>query len=160
MLRLARRSVSRLQNVQAFDDHHVGPIDDLKGIRHDVVREMGVDGHGKLGTPGLGLRKERDQSPEIVAFGKALAVHDPARLENVPGVEKPVGRHQVNLRVIGPASQQGSHDAGRRAFPDRDAAGQADDEWRLGHRRVQEGGGRPVQRLARVDMEVEQPREW
>jgi len=108
----------------------------------------------------LDLRQERDQSPEVVAFGEALAPHDPAFLKNTPRVEKAVGRDQVNLRVIGPARQQCSHDARGCTFPDRYTAGQPDEIWRLRHSGVQEGRGRIVQPLARIDMQVEQPREW
>jgi hypothetical protein len=74
-------------------------------------------------------------------------------------VQKAVGRHEVDLRVVRPAREELSHDSRRRALADRDAARQPDDVRDLRHLRAEEGRRRPVQALARVDVQVQQSRE-
>ena len=48
-------------------------------------------------------RKERSS---VVALGKPLAVHQPARFEHVVRMEKTVGGDQVDLGVIRPTGEQ------------------------------------------------------
>jgi hypothetical protein len=49
--------------------------------------------------PGLHVRQERNQGAEVIALGEALALHQPALLENTSAMEKAVGRDEVDPRV-------------------------------------------------------------
>jgi hypothetical protein len=103
--------------------------------------------------------KEPHQAGAVVTLGEPLAVHDAARHEHGIREEEPVGGHEVHGRMPGPAREQRAQDAGRRALPHRDAAGQADDEGHLGRAVAEEGLGGAVQLLRGAHVEAEQARQ-
>jgi hypothetical protein len=133
--------------------------DDLLLAGDDVVADVGVDRRADLARARRELAQEPDQAAQIVALGKALALHQPALGEHRVGVEKPVGGDQVDAGMAGPARQQGAQDPGEGALADRDAARHPDHVRDRDGRLAQEEVGGDVQALARLDVQVEQPGE-
>ncbi len=94
----AAAELAGLQNVQSLDDQDVGTIDRDELARNDIVDEVRIDRHLDVGLAGLDVGEERDQRGAVIAFGKAFAVGEAAFVELGIGQQKPVGRHEVDLR--------------------------------------------------------------
>ena len=134
----------RLQHVHAFDDHDVGAAQhDLLAV-DDVVREVRVLRRPHLGFARLQLGEELHQPPDVVALGKALAAHQPARFEHRVGNRKP---SVVTRSTRGWSGQRASSACRMRAIvllPDRDAARDADDVRHAGVQRDRETSRSPT----------------
>ena len=72
--------------------------------------------------------------------------------------QEPIGRHQVHVRVLRPAREQGLQHAGHGALAYGDAACETDDERHLAVIAAEEARAHPVQLLCRPHMQVEQAR--
>src|SRR5579875_117601 len=47
--------IGRLQYIESFQDHDVGLANRLRGVRDNVVMQMGIDGGGDFGQAGLDI---------------------------------------------------------------------------------------------------------
>ena len=126
--------------------------------RHDVIDEMRINRRHDIASPGLDIRKKANQRLAVVAFGKALLVHQPFAFRIV-GQQKSVGRHEFDLRRIGPARQQRLQNARRGRFADRDRTGDADDIGNLAVLGAEKSLRRFEQALRRRDIERQQARQ-
>ena len=95
----AGRDLARLEHVQAFDDHDVGPVDDLVVAGHDVVRLMRVDRRSHVGLADAHGGHELDQPPHVVALRKPLAREQAALLEHGVREQEPVGGDEIDTRM-------------------------------------------------------------
>ena len=93
----------------------------------DVVDDVAVHRCVRGGGAALQLAEELQQPSGVVALREALAIHEAAVFEHLVGVQEAVGRHQVDLGMVGPPRQQCLEDSGEGALADRHAAGDADD---------------------------------
>ena len=154
-----RVHLRRLQDVEALDDEHVGLADDDALARDDVVGQVRVDRRGDLGPTGLDVGDETQQGPSVVGLGEALALQESPALELGVGEEEAVGRHELDLRRVGPAREHLAQDAGGRRLADGHGSGHADDEGRPGRALAEEVARHLVELAGRADIEVEQARE-
>ena len=150
-------AVADLEHVQPLEDQDVGLAHRHPAAFDDVVHDVAVDRRIDLGDAALQLAQEPQQASRVVALRKPLAVHDAALLQHRVRVEEAVGRHQIDLRMVGPAGQQRLQDASERALADRHAAGHTDHVRHLRCHRAEERRRHPMQVLRRVDVQVEQP---
>ena len=95
-----------LQHVDALDDQNVRPVDLDPFVRDDIVGQMRIYRRSHRPPPGLDIAQERKQRRQVVAFRKALFLHQALPLEHRIGKQKAVGRHQIDLRARRPARQQ------------------------------------------------------
>ena len=130
------------------------------GAFDDVVLDVAVHGRGGLGQPALDLAEEAQQPLGVVALGESLAVHDVALEQDPVGVQEAVGRHEVDLRMVGPTGQQRLEDAGERALADSDTAGDADHVGHLRAERAEERGRHLLQVLGRGHVQVQEAGQW
>ena len=131
----------------------------MPGTVEDVVGDVGVHRRRRLGGAGADLLQEVQQAPHVVALREALAVHEAPALELVVRVEEPVGGHEVDPGVVGPAGEQGLQHASRGALADGDAAGDADDVRRRGSLAAEERGDHLATGDRGGHVQVQQPRE-
>ena len=76
------RQAAGLQHVQSFDDQNVRAIDLDPVVRHHVVGEMRIDRRARRPAAGLDVGEKAQQRRQVVAFGKALFLHQAFALEN------------------------------------------------------------------------------
>ncbi len=126
---------------------------------HDIVCEMRIDRRGDIMPARFDRRQKADQRRSVVAFGEALAVHDPLPRQLGVCVQEAVGRDELNLRRVRPTSQEGLQNTRRRRLADRNRSGDADDVGHLAVDGAEEPLGRFEQPLGRGDVEREQTRQ-
>ena len=146
-----------LQHVQPFEDEDIGLLDPLHLAGHDVIGLVGVHRcfHHRLAC--LQRPQEGDHSLAVVAFRKALALHQAARLQHPVGMQEAVGGDQRHPGVIGPASQQRLQHPREGALAHRHAARNADHVGARPHRSAQEVVAHARERLGRTEVQVQKP---
>ena len=97
---------AHLQNIDALENQDVGPVDLDIFVGDDVVGQVGIARSPHIRLAGLDLRQEAQQRPDVVAFGKALLVHQIFAPQIGVGMQETVGCHQVDLGTAGPTGQQ------------------------------------------------------
>ena len=137
------RQPAGLQDVDAFDDQDVRPVDLDPLVRNDVVGQMRIDRRTHRPPPGLDVAQERQQRRQVVALRKALLLHQALPLEHRIGKQKAVGRHQIDLRPRRPARQQRLQHARGGRFADRHRSGDADDVGHLAVLDAEKAGAAP-----------------
>jgi hypothetical protein len=125
-----------------------------------VVCEVRVDGHLEMLLPGLGPGHELEKGAPVIAFGKALSLHDASRLEQRVWIEKAVGGDQFDTRVVWPTGEQLLEDTGDGRLPHRNRSGHAEHERAGPGRGSEEGVGDRRELMAALDVEIEQPGQW
>ncbi len=103
------------------------PDDDLLA-GHDVVDQVRVHRGGRLIGARLDRGDEAHQRSTVIAFRKALAVHDLSTRQLGVRVQESVGGHQVDARMVAEPGEQRLQHTGSGRLADGDAAGHADDE--------------------------------
>ena len=152
--------VARLQDVESFDNHDVGPaVHDLVLSRNDVVHLMGVNRSCNIGLPGLQVGHELEQAADIVAFRKTLPAHQTFLFKNSVRKQEAVGCNQVDLRMVRPPRQKCLNDSRSRALADGHAARDTDNVWDRRRKFAEKGIRRLTQVLRRRDIEVQEPRQ-
>ena len=146
-----------LQHVQPLEDEDVGLLDPLHLAGHDVVGLMGVHRRFHHRLTRLQRPQEGDHPLAVVAFGKALALHQAARLQHPVGMQEAVGRDQRHPGMVGPAGQERLQHAGEGALAHRHAAGNADHIGTCPHRSAQEVVANARERLGRAEVQVQKP---
>src|SRR5690606_37811411 len=116
------------EDVETLDDEDVGTADDHFLALDHVIDEVGVDRDSDLFLAGFDIGEEVHKAGAIVAFRKALAVHQIAALELGIGIEKAVGGNEIDTRARWPAREQGLQDTGGGGFSHRNRAGDPNDE--------------------------------
>ncbi len=119
-----------LQDVEALDDHDVGPLDDHLLAGDHVVGQVGVDRRLHLVLARLDVDREAQQRAAVVGLREPLALQQAAALELGVRVEEAVGGHQRDVGVLRPVREHLLQHARGGRLADRDRAGQADDERR------------------------------
>nr|GEZ30648.1 hypothetical protein [Tanacetum cinerariifolium] len=112
-----------LQNIEPFENKDVRLTDLEELVGHDVVTDVGIHRRADFRRARLEVREKLDHALAIVAFRKALAVHDAVGHKPGIGVQKTVGGDQIDPWMIRPARHQGLQHPGKRALAHRDAAG-------------------------------------
>ena len=153
------RQAAGLQHVQSFDDEDVRPVHFHPLVRRHVVDEMRIDRRPRRTPPGFHVGEEAQQRRQVVAFRKALLLHQAFALEDRVRIKKAVGGDEVDLRHIRPARQQGLQHTRGGGFSHRHRAGDADDERHLHILGAEEAFLRAEQPLRRRHIEREQPRQ-
>ena len=119
---------------------------------------MGVDRRAHRPPSGLDVGEKAQQRRQVVAFRKALLLHQVFALEDRVRIEKPVRGDEVDLGHIRPARQQRlQHTRGRR-LAHRHRARDPDDEGHLRVLGAEEVLLRPEQALRRRDVKGKEPR--
>ncbi len=126
---------------------------------HDVVGEVRIDRRGDVVQARLDRRQEAEQRLSVVAFGKALAVHDPLPDQLRVRMQEAVGRDELNLGRVRPARQQGLKHPRRRRLSGRHRPGDPNDVWHLAVDGAEEPLRRLEQPLRRGDVERKQARQ-
>src|SRR5690606_35604755 len=98
----------------------------------DVINEMRIYGGRNLRLARFDGGEKVDKGGAVIAFGKALALHQPALVQHLVGVQKSIGGYEIDARRGGPAAQKRAQNARGCRFADGDRAGDADDERNLG----------------------------
>ena len=155
----SRGKPAGLQHVDALDDQDVRPVDLDPFVRDDVVGQMRIDRRAHRPPAGLDVAQERQQRRQVVAFRKALLLHQALPFEHGIGEQKAVGGDQIDLRPRRPARQQRLQHARGGRFADRHRAGDADDVGHLAVFDAEEAPLREIQPLRRIDIDRQQPRQ-
>jgi hypothetical protein len=121
-----------LQHIEAFDDQNVRPVDLDPLVRDDVVDQMRIDRRSHRAASRLDVGEEAQQRRQVVAFRKALFLHQPFTVEHGIGIKKAVGGDEIDLGHVRPARQQRLQHARRGRLADRHRAADADDVGHLG----------------------------
>ena len=153
------RQAAGLQHVQALDDEDVRPVDFDPLVRRHVVDQMRIDRRPRRPPPGLHVGEEAQQRRQVVAFRKALLLHQAFALEDRVRIKKAVGGDEVDLGHVRPARQQRLQHARGGRLADRHRAGDADDEGHLDVFGAEEALLRAEQPLRRRHIERQQPRQ-
>ena len=106
----------------------------------------------------MSLRKDSKRR-QVVAFRKALALHQVFALQHRVGQQKAVGGDEIDLGRVRPAGEQGAQYARRRRLADRNRAGDGDDERRHAIGGAEEGARRLMQGLRRANVKTDQARQ-
>ena len=146
-----------LQHVQPLEDEDVGLLDPLHLAGHDVVGLVGVHRCFHHRLAGLQRPQEGDHPLAVVAFGKALALHQATRLQHPVGMQEAVRGDQRHPGVIGPASQERLQHPREGALAHRHAACNADHIGARPHRSAQEVVAHARERLGRTEVQVQKP---
>jgi hypothetical protein len=120
---------------------------------------MRIDGRLDMAAASLDVREKAQKPVGVIAFRKALPVHEVFPLEFRIGKEEAVRCDQFDLGRIRPARQQGLEHAGGGRFADRNRAGDADDIGNLAIVGAQKSLGRLEQALRRRDVKRQQSRQ-
>ncbi|MNZ98383.1 hypothetical protein D3C78_1176640 [compost metagenome] len=120
-----------MQHIDAFEDQNIRLVDDSELIRQNVIGQVRIARCFHIGLARLDRRQETQERADIVAFGKALALHQVFAPQNLIRIKKSVCRDEIDLRAGGPARQKLLQDTRRRRFANRHRAGNADDKGRL-----------------------------
>ena len=154
----ARKTVGQ-EHIETFDNQDVRSVHGYGLARHHVVDEMRIDRGDHIALARLDVRQEANERAAIVAFGKALALHQALANESGVGVQKAVGGDEFDFGRIGPSRQQRLENAGGRRLAHRHRACNADDIGHLAVVGAEKALRRLEQALRRGDIKGEQARQ-
>src|SRR3546814_2496353 len=87
--------VARLQHVDALEDQDVRPVDDRELVGQDVKGQVRIARRLDVGLARLDGGEEAQQRADVVAFRKALSLHQVLAPQNRIGMQKSVGGDEV-----------------------------------------------------------------
>src|SRR5262249_62382022 len=102
------------QNVKTFNDENVGTIDFDPLIRDYIIDEVRIDWRARRASPSLYVRQKPQQRREVVAFRKALLLHQAFTFQDGIRKQKSISCNKVNLWHVWPSRQQCLQHTGRR----------------------------------------------
>ena len=120
---------------------------------------MRIDRRAHRPPSGLDVAQERQQRRQVVAFRKALLLHQALPFQHGVGKQKTVGRHQIDLGPRRPARQQRLQHARGGRFADRHRTGDADDVGHLAVADAEKLALRLIEPLRGIDIDRQQPRQ-
>ena len=155
------RQFARLQHVQPLEDQDVRPVDG-DDTRRAPRHRSGANrpARGRSAGPALMRRQEAQQRADVVAVGKALALHQVLAAQHLVGKRKP---SVVTRSTFGLDGQRGSSSFSTRAVVDLPTATEPAMPMMKGvltaFGGVEEALALAEQQLARLDMRREQARQ-